>query len=67
MASAAQQWMYIVRAVFNKVIALKTRLDVVLLPELQKHGRFPLHPFSYVLGENKYQQYKNIKRKKDAC
>lgn len=67
MASAAQQWMYIVRAVFNEVIALHTHLDVVLLPELQKRGRFPLHPFSYVLGKNKYQQNKSIKRKKDAC
>lgn len=54
MASEAQQWVYIVITVFNEVIALLTHLDVVLLPELQKCGRFPLHLFSYVLGENKY-------------
>lgn len=53
--------------VFDEVIALRTPLDLDLLPELRKHGGFPPHHPSPLLGEKKCQRYETIKGKRNSC
>jgi len=51
----------------HTVLQFLTTLDLALLAELQKHDRFPPHPFSNEFGEDERQDYKSIKGKKDSC